>query len=239
MAKISNAKPKTTSGNYEKIINNRELSELITKAQSTVISLGTDLEKKVVAAAKKPKLNIDDFIDILHEGQIDVGVYLFTKLDVKYSEYAIKKKEPDFIIFDIRNNGNTCYIIELKAGDNFDTKKSASEREQLIDFASEFSKKIKCYTEFRICCFNQNDKEAIVAGLKNKFNIDEVLTGKEFCEWIGISYEDIQTAIEKDAVENTEWLVDKIAKIAMVQNKVYNKFCQIVIEEEFYDKNEE
>lgn len=28
-----------------------------------------------------------------------------------------------------------------------------------------------------ICCFNQNSKEAIVEGLKNKIDISEVLTG--------------------------------------------------------------
>ena len=62
--------------------------------------------------------------------------------------------EPDFIIFIVQSR-RICKIIELKDGDNFDTKKVLGEKEHLRVFANEFSRKIPFATEFYFCCFNQ------------------------------------------------------------------------------------
>ena len=47
MAKIRNAKPKHGSGGYERLVGNIDMANIFTKAQSTVISNGTELEKIV------------------------------------------------------------------------------------------------------------------------------------------------------------------------------------------------
>ena len=235
MAKICNAHPKTSSGNYDKVISNKELASLVTKVQSTTISLGTDLEKKVVEASNRSGSDLNTFVDAFTEGKVKPGKYLFTKTEAKKSKYSLNKKEPDFVVFDIESIAKRkCYIIEMKAGDNFDTKKAASEYSQLKDYTEHFGIRIGCITKFMICCFNQTNKEIIVKGLKNTFREDEVLTGKDFCNLLGIDYNMILSSIEKDAVENTEWLINKIIEIESVQKEMQKKFCSVVEKKEFY-----
>ena len=51
MAKIRNSNPKTSSGGYERLLGNKEMANIFTKAQSTVISNGTELEKIITERA--------------------------------------------------------------------------------------------------------------------------------------------------------------------------------------------
>ena len=44
MAKIKNSKPKQSGGGYERLVGNKDMALILTKAQSTVISNGTELE---------------------------------------------------------------------------------------------------------------------------------------------------------------------------------------------------
>ena len=235
MAKICNAHPKTSSGNYDKVISNKELANLVTRVQSTTISLGTDLEKKVVEASNRTGSDMNSFVDAFMEGNIVPGKYLFTKTEAKKSKYSLNKKEPDFVVFDIESIAKRkCYIIEMKAGDNFDTKKSLQEYNQLKEYTEYFGIRVGCITKFMICCFNQTSKENIIKGLKNTFKEDEVLTGKEFCDLLEIDYQQILINIEKDAIENTEWLINKITEIESVQKEMKKKFNSVVEEKEFY-----
>lgn len=45
MAKIQNANPKQSSGGYDRLVGNYDMADVFTKAQSTVITNGTELEK--------------------------------------------------------------------------------------------------------------------------------------------------------------------------------------------------
>ena len=47
--KIENMKPKTTSGAYERVFGNKEVGDLITQIQATVISNGTELERMILS----------------------------------------------------------------------------------------------------------------------------------------------------------------------------------------------
>ena len=59
MAKIRNSNPKTSSGGYERLLGNKDMADIFTKAQSTVISNGTELEKIITERAN----NIEDLDD--------------------------------------------------------------------------------------------------------------------------------------------------------------------------------
>ena len=61
MAKIRNSNPKTSSGGYERLLGNKELADVFTKAQSTVISNGTELEK-IMATFSEKELKIDKIL---------------------------------------------------------------------------------------------------------------------------------------------------------------------------------
>ena len=116
-----------------------------------------------------------------------------------------------------------CKVIELKDGDNFDTKKSESEREHLERFATIFGAKIPFVTEFYICSFNQSDKQHIREGFKNKFEIENILTGEELCEILHINYDAIIKQRQNDMIENLNYFIDEMLKIKEVSNLILAK----------------
>ena len=120
MAKIRNSNPKNSSGGYERLLGNKELASIFTKAQSTVISNGTELEKIITSRSNNIE-DLDEFMETVNAGQMKNGVFLCTKKVTKKSKYKLKEHEPDFLIFSIRPEGKVAHVIELKDGDTFDT----------------------------------------------------------------------------------------------------------------------
>ncbi len=145
MAKIRNANPKTSSGGYTRVFNDADLGKLIQKIQSTVITNGTELEKIITQQSNV----INDLDTFLSECNYKSdGVYLCSKNTTKKSKYRLDKHEPDLIIFEITSMSKNCYIIELKDGDNFDTKKADSEFFVLEKFKNHLGAQIQFITHF-------------------------------------------------------------------------------------------
>ena len=71
--------------------------------------------------------NLDEFLEACDNGLINDGSYLCNKKTVKGSSYRLNRHEPDFIAFVVSEAKKLCYVVELKDGDNFDTKKSAAD----------------------------------------------------------------------------------------------------------------
>ena len=117
------------------------MADVFTRAQSTVITNGTELEKILSNMAS----TIDDlnkFIQDCDAGTVEDGSYLCTKAVVKKSDYRLKGHEPDFITFTVdKKKKNICYVVELKDGDAFDTKKSLAEKEMLELFVNHLAPK--------------------------------------------------------------------------------------------------
>lgn len=78
MAKIKNAKPKSSSGGYNRLVNNEQLASIFTKAQSTVITNGTELEN-IISGQSKVIDNLNKFINDVKSNLIPNGTYLCTK----------------------------------------------------------------------------------------------------------------------------------------------------------------
>ncbi len=220
--KICNAKGrKDGSSGYTRVLGNDELGKLISKVQSTVISNGTELERMIVERTTTI-INLDEFITNATDGTQDDGVYLCQKKILQKSSYAIKGIEPDLLIFMIERK-RVCKVIELKDGDNFDTKKSQSEREHLEKFAVQFGAKIPFVTEFYICCFNQPDKELIKEGFKNKFEIEHIMNGQELCDVLKIDYNEILEIRKQDMEDNLDYFLDELLKIEDIRIKITDK----------------
>lgn len=63
------------------------------------------------------------------------GAFMATKLQIKKCAILDSSEaEPDFLIFKRRNDKQSCYVIELKDGHQFDTKKASAERRMLRAF---------------------------------------------------------------------------------------------------------
>ena len=237
MAKISNAHPKQSGGGYERLVGDRTMAEIFTKAQSTVISNCTELEKIINDSATLIR-DLNGFIDDCDAGAVPDGAYLCTKKVLKNSDYRLDGHEPDFIAFTLGRARNVCYVVELKDGDAFDTKKSAAEKEMLRIFVDHIAPKIPFRTKYYICCFNQPDKDKIVTGFKGAFSIDQVMTGEEFCQILGIDYTAIVERRRKDTQENFRYVVDKMAAIAEVREAVTKEHRKHIPVDAFYDEAE-
>ncbi len=209
--KIQDMRPKTTSGGYERVFNNQELGDLITKIQATVISNGTELERIVLSQSKVID-DVDAFIDDVTYGRQREGVFVPPKKCVKKSWRTIRGIEPDFIIFIVEKN-RICKIVELKDGYMFDTKKVKGEKENLETFTEKFGSKIPFVTEWYICCFNEEDKKIIKEGLKNEFDETHILTGREFCKILNINYDSIIEQRKNDGIENLQFFISEMLAI--------------------------
>lgn len=217
--KIRNANGRTDgSSGYTRVLGNAELGQLISRVQSTVISNGTELERIIVSLTNTiPDLEV--FIDNVTEGLQDDGVYLCQKKTLKKSRYAIAGIEPDLLVFIVERR-RVCKVIELKDGDNFDTKKSASEREHLERFSTLFGARIPFVTEFYICSFNQENKELIEIGFKHKFEPEHIMTGRELCDVLHINYDEIVNSRHEDMKDNFDYFISNLISIPEVRNKI-------------------
>lgn len=222
MAKISDSKPKNSSDGYTRLFGNDELGKLITKIQSAVISSGNELERMINALLKEKGQIINDLDAFLDDKIIrlnDFGVVPKSALK-KSKAIDFPTQEPDFVILKMENTTRHCYIIELKDGHVFDTKKSAGEKNSLQKFESYVATKLPYTTSIHICSFNQLDKKLIMAGFKNKFSEDEILNGQEFCDILSINYNDIISIRLQHQKENLEYFVNEILKISEVKNLI-------------------
>lgn len=220
--RIRNAKGRRDGDSgYTRVLGNEQLGQLISRVQSTVISNGTELERMILERCNTIN-SLDQFIEEVTYGNQDDGIYLCKKKTLKKSSYSIKDIEPDLLIFIVERK-RVCKVIELKDGDNFDTKKSQSERKNLEQFATQFGAKIPFVTEFYICCFNQSDKNIIKEGFKNKFEIEHILNGEELCDILNIDYQEIIRIRKKDTEDNLEYFIDELLKIDDVKNRIQEK----------------
>ena len=215
MALLENSNPKETSGGYFRLFGIRRLSLLMTKVQSTVISAGTELEKTIVNSLNQ----IDDLKEFLNEDMMPLGVFIATKKQIKKCDlFDSEGLEPDFLIFKRDGNKQNCYIIELKDGHIFDTKKATQERRCLYDFSSKnachFPYVFKCF----MCCFNADSKETIFHGMKGKISREDILTGKEFCTMFNIDYKKIQNKRSEDTQRNVKYFIEELLKIEEIKN---------------------
>lgn len=238
MAMIKNSNPKQVSGGYERLVGNKDLALIFTKAQSTVISNGTELEK-IISEKSNNILNLDKFIEECDKNNIDDGSYLCTKKILQKSNFKLPAQEPDFIVFEVNSKSkNLCYIIELKDGDAFDTKKSIAEKEMLESFVNYLSPKIPFRTKYYICCFNQSDKNKIVSGFKNIFVLENVMTGREFCDILDINYDNIVKVRKNDIKENFNYITNELFEIKEIKNKFFQSFRSHISEYDFYHEEE-
>lgn len=223
MAKIKDCSPKNISGSYERIFGNKELAYLVSKVHSASIKSGNELEKIIIGLMEVTKIinNVDEFLEFgLQDGIIETDTtFLLTKSVLKKSKIIDANNiEPDYVIFKINKKKKHCYIIELKDGHNFDTKKTKGEKNNLQAFETRISRQIEYSTSIHICAFNKENKDDIKKGLKNNFNFNEILTGREFCELLNIDYDYIIEYRKKDIDDNINYFLEELYKIDIIKD---------------------
>lgn len=217
MALISDRSAKAKdagSGAYARLLGDEKLGQLISWIHAASIAAGNELEAVV---SKHANCMTEEQIDVLFHGTLPGGPYLITKqvLRKKVTPFIGLSKaiEPDFVLVIVLDH--KCYVIELKDGDNFDTKKASGEVEHLKIYKDALATKLSFgwLAEIRVCCFNQDDPKRIVAGFKGRITLKEAMTGREFCRLLGISYEAILAERREDQVKNREFVVERLHEI--------------------------
>jgi hypothetical protein len=218
MALIENSKGRKEGGGYERLFGSTQLGHLLSRVQATVISSGTELEKLITDLSEKI-VDVDSFLE---NQQLPQGTFVISKKAIKGSRLKTDK-EPDIIVFKIDSQRQHCYIIELKDGDTFDTKKAAGERQLLEIFENHLSRRIRFTTSIHICSFNQLDKEKIVSGFKKKITKDMAMTGKELCELLGLDYQAIISSRIHQQIRNLDHFLDGLLKIDVIRKTIIKK----------------
>lgn len=149
------------------------------------------------------------------------GIYVCEK-EPLWKFPIVPSHEPDLLVFIVQPK-LVCKIIELKDGDMFDTKKAWGEMEQLEEFSIKFGAKIPFVTEYYICCFNQEDKNAIMTGFKGVFSIEHIMTGKELCSILNIDYSEIINERKTDAEDNFTYFVSELLNIPAVKEEIIKR----------------
>ena len=210
MAKIRGRIPKESSGGYARVFGHEALGELMSKVQGTVISAGTELERLITERVK----TIEDLDTFLRKDIMPDGVLLAKKKEIKKcTELDSQGSEPDFMIFKRRSGHQRCHIVELKDGHIFDTKKADSEREALHGFAKRNAGRLPYRVSTHFCAFNQDDTEVIWKGFKQRIDIKEAMTGREFCDLLEIDYDEIIEIRKRDAEDNIRYFLEELLRI--------------------------
>ena len=223
MAQLRAANPKNSSGAYERLFNNSELGALTSKIQSTVIKSGNELESMIADMVT----NIGDLDAFLRQEIMVDGVFLVRKKQMKACQTLdFAGAEPDFMVFKRRGGRQNCHIIELKDGHVFDTKKASAERDAIHGFIEQNARHIQYTVSAHICAFNQENRAAIYEGFKRRIALEEVLTGREFCNLLEINYEEIVDRRLADAPDNLEYFLFELTRINIVRERLIELLTQ-------------
>ena len=227
MARLSDIEGKSIEevrkGAYARCFGDADLSRLLSRVQSLIIRNGNELEK-LVTNLVSDKL-IGDIDEFLGAQIMDIGVRVATKKAVKKCKSLEGDGiEPDFIVFDRKRHSQHCYVVELKDGHEFDTKSSEKEQQNLVDFLTRNELTLHYYScHGKICGFNANTREEIRIGFKRKISVDEAMTGREFCELVGIDYDGIIAHRAADREANYNEFLDTILAMPSVRRGLLNR----------------
>lgn len=212
MVRIDAGKPGRRDGGYARMFDDADLGALISRIHATSIRAGSELEHIIEREARANQTRIPDLDRFLANG-ID-GVFIADKKTIRAARRIdFPGAEPDYLIFVRRGNRRLCYVVELKDGDQFDTKKSSGEVDSLIRFSTIVGSTLPYETAIRVCSFNQDDKEAIVTGFKRTIDESLVWTGREFCDLLGFDYDAIVEERRADAAANRRFLAQQLLNI--------------------------
>ncbi len=207
MALISNAKGRgenETPSGYERLFGNRQLGMLMSKVQSAVISTGNELE--VILASKIKDTHGISIQQINKENRVFKGI----------------KDGHDIIIDCVIEKDKKFMLIEIKDGDTFDTKKVAGEVESLLTAKKHLIMTHKLQEQdvsVFYCSFNATSHEQIEKGAKGLLPKNSAMTGKEFCNLVGLDFDKVVQERKKDQQENLNYFISELKKIPEIHSK--------------------
>lgn len=221
---ISKSKKGRSDGAYSRLFGQEELGALISRIHATSISAGTYLENLISEIA--PQLSVNEIPNIFN-ATLNNGIWIVSKKNLKkyVTPYLNLEKptEPDFLIVDSLNQ--KCIILELKDGDNFDTKKAQGEVLNLKKYSDALNGKLvyPWVSRIGVCMFNQEEHKKIVEGFKGHIEEKDAITGSEFCMYLHLDKNEINSERQKACNQNFHFFIDEILKIEVIRNILKSK----------------
>ena len=219
MARIENAKGRRADqspSGYTRLFGVPALGNLISRIQAAVISSGSELEQLIWDRVVQID-DLDHFLKTTLHSEED-RVFVARKQQIKTCKIIRSEYEPDFLAFHPLTRN--CYIVEVKDGDQFDTKKAAGERQMLGNFRTDISHSVPYITHIYLCSFNSPTREEVYRGLKRKFQMEELITGRELCDLFRIEYDSIVMHRQKDQRSNLEYIAQELLAIDGIRDAV-------------------
>lgn len=217
MAKISETKGRSDANSgYGRLFGNQQLGLLMSKVHATVIRSGNELEHLV--EAETPNHLKTTLEAILWQKQL-----LPTNRQVVFQGHMLETSKGggvtvDVAIFD--HQQQKVWVIELKDGDTFDTKKSSGELVSMTRFTDWIAEKTGYSANYYFCSFNQDNKLAIVRGAKGRFDMSHAMTGRELCNLLDIDYDILRNKRQSQQSENLKYFLSELLKISEVRQVI-------------------
>lgn len=216
MSLIARGKPGRDDGGYTRLLGNSALGALISRTHGASISAGTELEKLLLARCQcLTAAELPTFLQNPTE-----GIFVVRKKVLKETPFLDGRQEPDLLILKVVPNERHCFVVELKDGDEFDTKKSDGERDSLYAFRDHIAAHIAFTVSVRVCAFNVEDRQRIVKGFKGRITEDEAITGRELCHLLGVDYDEIVQLRKTDQQANFAFFLDELLRIPEVREEL-------------------
>ncbi len=219
MAKISDSKGRSdTNSGYARLFGNQRLGQLMSRVHATVIRTGNKLEhiiQEETPAHLKATLDsiLSDEAGFLPKGNLQVVFQC--RMPGTSDE---RGSTIDVAIFD--HPKRQIFVIELKDGDTFDTKKSSGELASMTKFADWISRETGYDAVYYFCSFNQDDKEAIIRGAKGRFDIRHAMTGRELCALLEIEYDALRKKRQSQQSANLTYFLTELLRISEIRQKI-------------------
>lgn len=168
--------------------------KMITFAHATKIAMGNQLEDAVAHSVKASgnftyhdKSSACKF-DFDNPGDFYIKRFSFSRDELKRYDIDLKGKGKITVDGLIRR-GNIIYIVELKDGSGFDTKKSQGEMESLLKCKKYMESRLgsSCIIKTKFVLWNCDDLKN--SSVKTTTNRQSICLGETFCNTIGISKE--------------------------------------------------
>ena len=207
MVQIIDSFPGRRDGNYSVIFGDNDLGSLMSAIHATSIRMGTELEHIIIELSKVIEpVHLDAFFN----KTLKPGVYIIPKRTMQDKRLKFDQV-PDLLVVNV--DKNTCKIVEVKLGNNFDTKKSQGEVDNLTRYAAKLDRATTYRVSFSVCMWYAKDKLEVITGFKGTLTEAQALTGAEFCQIVGIDFQAVNSRIASHQQSNREFLFRQVEQI--------------------------
>jgi len=94
-------------------------------------------------------------------------------------------------------------------------------------FIERNSSRLQNEISIHFCAFNQEDPETILREFKQRIDIEEAMTGREFCNLLGIDYDGLVEIRAQATEDNTRYFIQELLLIPKIKQIIQEILQQV------------